>query len=132
MPFSTGEWQDDGLHTPCQDVPMEMPGGCRSSRAPVRGDEWTSYGWKRLASGFFGAGTGGEWRVEDQMFFDPTRPKEMSLGFTREEIEYAKMSERKNREVFQKMGNRQKRLLNMLESGRIFKLSRLKPDTDAG
>ena len=127
MPFSSNMgWQDDGLHTPCQDVPMVMPGRFQNTRIPTSRNEWTSYGWKNIARAFLGGYSGGEWRIEDEMFFDPTRPKEMSLGFGREDIEYAKMSERKNREIFQKMGERQKRLLSALESGKIFKLSELK------
>jgi hypothetical protein len=52
----------------------------------------------------------------------------MSLGFSREDIEYAKMSERKNTEIVKNMNNRQKRLLTALQKGRIFRLSRLIPE----
>ena len=52
----------------------------------------------------------------------------MSLGFSREDIEYAKMSERKNAEIVRNMDTRQKRLLTALSRGRIFKLSRLIPE----
>jgi hypothetical protein len=60
------------------------------------------------------------------MYFDPSHPREMSLGFSRYDIEYAKLLERKDREVVNSMTDRQKRLLGALNSGRLFKLSRLK------
>lgn len=89
------------------------------------------YGWRNLASGFFGVG-GGTWSREQDMFFDPTHPREMSLGFSRDDIEYAKITEKRNRDVIMKMNSRQKRLLRALEHGCIFKLSKLKLENRRG
>jgi hypothetical protein len=60
------------------------------------------------------------------MYFDPSHPMEMSLGFSRDDIEYTKLLERKDREGVNSMTDRQKRLLGALNSGRLFKLSMLK------
>lgn len=121
---------DDGLHTPHQDIPMPVVGGSSRMTTPVRG-EWNGggYGWKNIAMGFLGnMGGTGTWNRQDELYFDPSRPREMSLGFSREDIEYAKMSERKNAEIVRNMDTRQKRLLTALSKGMIFKLSRLIPE----
>lgn len=123
VPFGFQQPMDDGLHTPHQDVPMGI--GDVPSREPTQRNEWTSYGWRNVARGFLG-GVDGQWRKEDELYFDPSRPREMALGMTRDDIEYAKMSERRNRETIQKMTPRQKRLLDALEHGKIFALSKLK------
>lgn len=49
---------------------------------------------------------GGTWNNRDQMYFDPSRPREMALGFSREDIEYAKLSEKKNSEIVRNMNDR--------------------------
>lgn len=106
---------------------MPMPGDYQRCGTPSRGD-WNGggYGWKNIARGFLGnVGSGGTWNRQDELYFDPTHPREMSLGFSRKDIEYAKVSEKKNSEMVRSMNNRQKRLLNSLNNGRIFKLSRL-------
>lgn len=74
---------------------------------PGRG-EWNGggYGWKNIARGFLGNMGGGTWNNQDQMYFDPSRPREMALGFSREDIEYAKLSEKKNSEIVRNMNDR--------------------------
>lgn len=49
----------------------------------------------------------------------------MALGFGREDIEYAKMSERKNAELLRNMTDKQKSMLKSLDDGEIFRLSKL-------
>ena len=122
---------DDGLHTPCQNVPIAPAGMSRMSFTPAGRNEWNNngYRWKDMAKGFLGR-SGGEWNRRDEMFFDPSHPREMALGFSREDIEYAKLSEKKNKEVYQSMSDRQKRLLKALEGGKLFKLSKLKIEPD--
>jgi len=126
-PYAMGMGEDDGLHTPHQNVPMPGVGSfgaaMRTSMGPPTSrNEWTSYGFGR-----YGARNLSEWNREDEMYFDPSRPKEMALGFSRDDVEYAKMSERKNRELLSGMSERQKRLLKALEGGKLFKLSKLVP-----
>jgi len=117
---------DDGLHTPCQDVPMPIPGNSRYARTPRNSNEWASYGWEKMARGFLGLPGGDSWNNPDQMFFDPNYPKEMSLGFSRADIEYKKLCDKKDREIMSKLKPRQHRLMDALNRGKIFKLSRLK------
>ena len=99
---------------------------------PAGRNEWhnSGYRWKDMAKGFLGR-SDGEWNRRDETFFDPAHPREMALGFSREDIEYAKLSERKNKEVYRSMNERQKRLLKALEGGKLFKLSKLKIDPSA-
>lgn len=92
----TDEFYDDGLHTPHQDVPMVMP-----RTLPGRGT------WN------------------DTAFFDPRYPNEMSLGFSRKDIQYRSECDAKDREAFRKMSVRQKRLLNAIEKQKFFRLTKL-------
>lgn len=130
MPFAMGFGSDDGLHVPNQNVPMPGVGSGPLGMAmrtysapPASGKEWSSYGFKEMCQG---SGLG-EWNRQDEAYFDPSRPKEMALGFSREDVEYAKFSEKKNHEIEKNMTERQRRLLKALEKGQLFKLSRLVP-----
>lgn len=101
--------------------------GNATNRRPASPTEWSSYGWGNRTSRVFGGNTGryDSWNSRDETFFDPSRQREMALGFGREDIEYAKMSERKNAEILDKMTDKQKSMLKSLEDGEVFKLSRL-------
>lgn len=125
-PSRTMFGEDDGLHTPHQDVPM-MPPTTMSPEHFQRQSpkDWNCGGfrWKDMSRGRMG-----QWRKEDEMFFDPEHPTEMALGFSREDIEYTKISKKKNKEIINNMSERQKRMLKALESGKIFKLTKLKEE----
>lgn len=126
MGFGGDYSYDDGLHTPNQNVPMQMCGGGTAGPSSFQErNDWNldGYRWKD-SSRMFSPGCG-SWN--EPTYFDPARPREMSLGFSREDIEYAKLSERKNREVVKNMNDRQKRLLRALEKGMLLRLSKLVP-----
>ena len=124
-PYSMG-CEDDGLHVPHQDVPMYSSMSNHMDRMPTNSNEWSSYGWKDM-SDKFSMGTGrGSWH--DEQYFDPCRPKESSLGFSRADMEYAIMSERKNAEIMNNITDNQRKMVNDLLSGKIFKLSKLEEE----
>lgn len=105
---------------------MTTPGNSGYVRTPRNSNEWSSYSWEKMARGFLGLPGGNSWNDSNQMFFDPNYPKEMSLGFSRADIEYKKLCDKKDREIMSKLKPRQHRLMDALNSGKIFKLSRLK------
>lgn len=126
IPSRTMFGEDDGLHTPNQDVPMILPTTMSLEHFQKQSSKDWNYGgfrWNHMSSGKIG-----QWRKEDEMFFDTKHPTEMALGFSREDIEYTKLSEKKNKEIVNNMSERQKRMLKALESGKIFKLTKLKEE----
>lgn len=122
-PYGMG-CEDDGLHVPHQNVPMYSSGSFQFDRKPTNPGEWSSYGWKDM-SDRFSMYTGRKSSWNDEQYFDPTRPKETALGFSRDDIEYAKMREKKDRELLNNITDSQKRMVADLLSGKIFKLSKL-------
>jgi hypothetical protein len=125
-PYGMG-CQDDGLHVPHQNVPM-YTSGSHVNRRPTNPNEWTSYGWKDMSDRFLGY-TGRKSSWNDEQYFDPSRPKEMSLGFSREDIEYAKLREKKEHEILANVTDKQKKMVDDVLSGKIFKLSKLIEET---
>lgn len=115
----------NSLQVPNQNIPMN--GLLNSFSCPPKDkSEWSSYVFSKISN----SGYSPQWNRQDELFFDPSRPKEMSLGFSRDEIEYAKFMEKKNKELERSMSDIQKRMLKALENEKILKLSRLEEIPD--
>ena len=67
----------------------------------------------------------GELPTENTIGYSPHIFIDKTLGFSRDDIEYAKMREKKDRELMNNITDSQKRMVADLLSGKIFKLSKL-------
>ena len=124
QPFYT-QPQQDNLHVPQSGSSILRPPGLDYSIAPpTNNKEWASFGWQKIAQGFLGSNK--QWNTEDIYFIDPTHPKESSLGFSRKDIEYTKLCEKKDKEIFRNLHPRQKRLINAINRQQFFRLSKIK------
>ena len=68
---------------------------------------------------------GNDWNDREIYDFNPVKPKEMSVGLSKDDIEYAELSKRENEKLENNMGDLQKELLKKLEDGSLMKKSEL-------